>query len=151
MTRTKNPEKLEYAYLLFMQGVQQEVICERVCISAPTLRKWKEDGSWEEKRAARTISLDDLLAKSLQRISELLESKETFNADTFAKAVKQLKDLKSGSTVDDDINTFMGFQEFLIQQRSHHKDITDEFIKQLTRFQDMYVQYRLGSGKLPRK
>ena len=148
VVRTRTPEKFEYAYLLFMQNVAQDDICKRVCISAPTLKSWKDAGGWEEKRAARTISLDDLMQKALQRINEMLESKEVFSADAFAKAVKQLKELKASNTIDDDIYCFMSFQDFLIRQRQHHKELSDDFIKTVTRFQDLFIQYRLGNGNL---
>jgi hypothetical protein len=146
----RDPEKFEYAYLLFMQGVQQADICNRIKISAPTLQSWKESGGWEQKRASRTISIDDLVQKSLKMISDMLDNKEQFSADAFAKAVSQLKTLKTHNTVDDDINTFMDFQDFLIRERSSNKEISDDFIKLITRLQDSYIQYRLGNGKFSR-
>ena len=115
--KPRNSAKEEYAYLLFMQKVPQEEICHRVGISNPTLKSWKVSGGWEEKRASRTINLDDLMQKALQRINTILDNDTDFNADAFAKAVKQLKELKNSNTVDDDINTFMSFQDFLLQQR----------------------------------
>lgn len=146
----RDPEKYEYAYLLFMQGVQQVDICNRIRITAPTLQSWKESGGWEQKRASRTISIDDLVQKSLKMISDMLDNKEQFSADAFAKAVSQLKTLKTHNTVDDDINTFMDFQDFLIRERSSNKEISDDFIKLITRLQDNYIQYRLGNGKFSR-
>jgi hypothetical protein len=148
---TRSPEKYEYAYLLFMQTVPAQDICKRVGISAPTLKSWKDSGGWEGKRATRTISMDDLMQKALQRINDMLDNEVDFSADAFAKAVKQLKELKTSNTVDDDINCFMSFQDFLIQQRATHRELTDEFIKGITRYQDIYIQFRLGNGKLPGK
>ena len=145
--KTRTPEKYEYAYLLFMKRVSQEDICTKVGVTAPTLRSWKESGGWEEKRAARTISLDDLLHKALKRVNEILDTKEAFSADAFAKAVKQLKELKTANTIDDDIYCFMAFQDFLIQKRAEY-DISDSFIKMATKYQDIYIQFKLGHGKL---
>jgi len=144
---SRSPEKFEYAYLLFMQGAQAQDICARVGITHPTLASWKNSGGWMEKRASRTISLDDLMQKALRRISEILDKEEGFSADAFAKAVKQLKELKTSNTVDDDINTFMTFQDFLIQKRSEY-NIEDSFIKTVTKYQDIFIQFRLGNGKL---
>lgn len=145
--KSRNPEKEEYAYLLFMQRVSQDDICKRVGVTAPTLKSWKDSGSWEDKRASRTISLDDLMQKALKRVNDILDNKETFNADSFAKAVKQLKELKTSNTVDDDIYCFMSFQDFLIQKRAE-QDITDSFIKMVIKLQDLFIQFRLGNGKL---
>lgn len=147
-TTPRDPAKYEYAYMLFMQQVTQDDICQRVGVSPPTLKSWKDAGNWEAKRASRTISLDDLMQKALKKINDMLDSNE-FNADAFAKAVKQLKELKTKNTVDDEINIFMNFQDFLIQQRSFYKDITDDFIKKVVKYQDYYIQFRLGHGKLP--
>ena len=148
---SRSPEKYEYAYLLFMQTIPSQDICKRVGISAPTLKSWKDSGGWEGKRASRTISMDDLMQKALQRINHILDNEVSFSADAFAKAVKQLKELKTSNTVDDDINCFMSFQDFLIQQRQTYRDLTDEFIKSITKYQDIYIQFRLGNGKLPGK
>ncbi|MEI6062049.1 MAG: hypothetical protein WCR72_15210 [Bacteroidota bacterium] len=149
--KPRNPEKQEYAYLLYMQGMEQQDICNKVQVSAPTLTSWKKSGEWETKRAARTISIDDLVQKTLKVINEMLDNKENFSADAFAKAVNQLKTLKTSNTVDDDINTFMGFQDYMIRERTNNKDITDQLIKSVTALQDNYIQYRLGNGRLSRK
>lgn len=142
----KNAEKYEYAYLLFMQKVPQKDICERVGTSAVTLSKWKKDGGWEEKRAAKIISVDELVGKTLKRINDLLESPE-FNADSFAKAVNQLKALKGSATVNDVIDCFTYFSQWIVEQRALYPDqLTDAFIKNITYWQDQYVQYRLGNG-----
>ena len=146
--QARNPEKYEYAYLLYMKGVAQNDIAKKVEISAPTLQSWKESGGWEHKRATRTISIDDLMQKTLHKISEILDKEgDSFSADSFAKAVNQLKSLKSTSTVDDEIATFMAFQDYLITERAGYKEITDSFIKAVVRLQDSYILKRKSNGK----
>jgi len=145
--KSRSPEKYEYAYLLYMQKVDQKQICKRVGVSEATIGAWKKGGNWEEKRAARTISLDDLMQKALVKISEMLDSND-FSADAFSKAVKQLRELKSSNTIDDDLNCFMSFQDYLIQQRGNYKELTDDFMKLISKYQDIYIQFRLGSGKV---
>jgi len=144
----RDSEKYEYAYMLFMQGISQKDICSRVKVTAPTLGKWKTAGGWDQKRAARTISIDELMQKTLQKINAMLDKGEDFSADAFAKAVAQLKTLKSSNTIDDDINTFLSFQDYLIHERVNNSEINDIIIKTITRLQDCYIQYRLGNGKL---
>jgi esterase/lipase superfamily enzyme len=127
--------------------VAQNDICQRVGISAVTLTKWKNDNGWEAKRAAKTISVDELISKTLKRINDLLESPD-FNADGFAKAVNQLKALKGSNTVNDVIECFTVFSQWIVEQRPFYPDqLTDAFIKNLTYWQDQYVQYRLGNVK----
>lgn len=133
----------EYAFMLFMQRVAQNEIAERCSVSNQTVSAWKAKDNWEAKRAAKTISMDELIVKALGKINEML-SQEDFNADSFAKAVAQLKTLKQRNTVDDEIMCFMDFQSWLIQRRNL-EGVTEDFIKQLTRLQDTFVQHRLGT------
>ena len=144
----RNPEKYEYAYLLFMQKVTQDDICERVGVSPPTLKTWKESGGWEEKRACRTISIDDLMQKTLKKINDLLDRDVSdFSADAFSKAVQQLKALKENHTVDDEISTFLAFQDYLIVERGNHKEVTDHFIKLVVKLQDTFILKRKNNAK----
>jgi transcriptional regulator with XRE-family HTH domain len=132
-----------YGFILYMQNVQQTDIAERCNVTPATITEWKQSGNWEAKRAAKSISMDELIAKALTKINELLDSKD-FNADAFAKAVAQLKTLKHRNTVDDEIMCFMDFQNFLIEKR-FAEGIDESFIKKLTRLQDQYIQLKLGN------
>ncbi len=133
-----------YGFILYMQNIQQTEIAERCNVTAATVSDWKKKENWEAKRAAKTISMDELIAKALMKINELLDS-DNFNDDAFAKAVAQLKTLKHRNTVDDEIMCFMDFQNFLIEKRYTEK-IDEDFIKKLTKLQDMYIQLKLGNG-----
>lgn len=135
----RNPEKYEYAYLLYMQKHTQASICEKVEITPSTFQSWKNSGGWEEKRAARTISVDTLIAKTLRRIDELLDSPDGFNADAFSKAVNQLKTLKAGATVNDKIESFLDFSDFLTDEHGRDPEVDEVFIKKVNRLQDRYI------------
>lgn len=141
--RKSNDAKREHAYYLFMSRTPQKDIASRVGVTEKTITRWKVEDNWEAKRAAKTISMDELVTKALQRINDLLDEKD-FNADAFAKAVAQLKSLKTNNTVDDEIMTFMNFQNHLIQHRIT-EGLTEEFIKEVVRQQDNYIQIRLGN------
>ena len=144
--RVKDPQKYEYAYLLYMQRVPQKEIAERADVSQQTLSKWKEDGGWEMKRAARTISRDELLNKAMMRINDMLDDREGFNADAFSKAVSQLKELKGGYSLDDVVDVLMKFGDWLIETSANDKGITPEFIQRLTAYQDQYIKMRINNG-----
>lgn len=141
----RNPEKYEYAFLLFMQKMAQKDICAKVDITPATMIKWKESGGWEEKRAVRSISVDTLITKTLQKINDLLDN-EDFNADSFSKAVNQLKNLKQGASIDDKILALMNFGDWLIEEMTGDKEITEAFIKQVTAYQDKYILKQLRNG-----
>lgn len=140
----QNDGSRDYAFILFMQRTTQNDIAERVGVSVQTISDWKKKDNWEAKRAAKTISMDELIVKALGKINEML-NKEDFNADAFAKAVAQLKTLKTSNTVDDEIMCFMSFQNFLMERR-HIDKIDESFLRQITKLQDNYIQFRLGNG-----
>lgn len=144
--RVKDPQKYEYAYLLYMQKVPQKDIAERVGVSQQTLVKWKEDGGWELKRVARTVSRDQIINKTLMKINDMLDSGEDFNADEFSKAANQLKKLQTGCTMDDVADILTKFGDWMIEQSAADKYITTEFIQLLTRYQDKYLLIRINNG-----
>ena len=142
----KDPQKYEYAYLLYMQKVPQKEIAERVGVSQQTLSKWKEDGGWELKRVAKTVSRDNIINKVLLRLNEMLDNADEFNADEFSKAANQLSKLKQGCTVDDIADILTRFGDWVIEQSASDKTITTEFVQQLTRLQDKYLLNRINNG-----
>lgn len=133
-----------YGLRLYLQGVPQNEIAERCGVSNQTITEWKQRYDWETKRAARTISLEELASKCMAKASQMLDADlKDFNADAFAKAIAQLKTLIPKNTVDTDIMTFMAFQDMLLESR-HELKLTDDFIKQVCHLQDVYVKRKLG-------
>ncbi|ANQ49609.1 hypothetical protein MY04_4792 [Flammeovirga sp. MY04] len=143
--RANNKEKNEYAYLLFMQNKKEKEICENVGISQPTLRKWKTDGNWEEKRASQAMSIDTILSKSLLKINEMLDG-DDFNADAFSKAISQLKHLKAGNNIkiDDVIRIFLKFSNYLQSEALKDDTVDEQVMKKITQYQDRYIQHLIN-------
>lgn len=144
--RVKDPQKYEYAYLLYMQRVPQKEIADRVGVSQQTLSKWKDDGGWELKRVARTVSRDQIINKTLMKINELLDNEEDFNGDEFAKLSSQLEKIKGGYTMDDVADILTKFGDYIIEQSASDKAITTEFVQLLTKYQDKYLLMRINNG-----
>ena len=144
--RVKDPQKYEYAYLLYMQRVPQKEIADRVGVSQQTLSKWKDDGGWELKRVARTVSRDQIINKTLLKINELLDREEDFNGDEFAKLSSQLEKIKGGYTMDDVADILTRFGDYIIEQSASDKAITTEFVQLLTKYQDKYLLMRINNG-----
>lgn len=144
--RVKDPQKYEYAYLLYMQKIPQKEIAERVGVSQQTLVKWKDEGGWEYKRVAKTVSRDNIINKVLLRLNEMLDNADEFNADEFSKAANQLSKLKQGCTVDDIADILTKFGDWVIEQSASDKTITTEFVQQLTKLQDKYLLNRINNG-----
>jgi len=88
--------------LLFMSGVSQKEIMQRVGIGSPvTIQRWIEAGGWREKRAAKTVTRQELITGILQKIADLIDGdSENFNPDQFVKLASAIDRLdKSNSPV----------------------------------------------------
>lgn len=145
--RVKNPDKYEYAYLLYLQKVPQKDIAERVGVSQQTLVKWKDDGGWELKRVAKTVSRDSMINKLLMKMNDMLDQGDDFNADEFAKVSAQLQKIKVGYSMDDVADILTKFGDWMIEMSASDKEITAEFIQLLTRYQDKYLLMRINHGQ----
>lgn len=143
----RDPEKYQYAYMLFLQSVPQREICERASISSATLSAWKTKGGWNEKRAAKEINLDTIFSKAMKKINDMLDDGDTFSADAFAKAVSQLKKLKRDTTVDDVIDALTRFGDWLIRESNQDRTIDADFVQRVTQYQDMYIKHLLKNGR----
>ena len=49
MAKTTNADIKEFAEALFMQGTPQNIIAEKVGVSANTVSRWAKDYHWGEK------------------------------------------------------------------------------------------------------
>lgn len=143
--RASNVPKYEYAYLLYMKNVPQKDICDKVCITPATFIKWRDADGWDVKRAADTISIDQLNNKVLKKASDMLDAPD-FDADAFSKALAQVKRLQKGTSPDDMIRVYMGFGDYLMEQAAMDSDLTPEFIQKVTTYQDKHIMSKLNNG-----
>ncbi len=142
-----NESKKELAYLLYMQGITQKEIQERVKIgSNRTLTNWIQQGGWKEKRAAKNISRTELINKTLVKINELLDSEVGgMKGDELSKLAAFIKNLDQQDSPVVAMDIFEGFGKFL-QHRSHSdKEVDLEFMKKVNKYQDLYITYKLNA------
>ena len=152
MGKKKNDSQKEMAKLYYMQNMLQKEICEKVGISAVTLKKWKELDKWEEKRAASNITRPELVNKILKNISNILdealekgkEANLSSLADKLTKLASAVEKLDKKNTVINDIETFTSFNTWLQSRLSIDNELTTELIKDINKFQDLYVHERLN-------
>ena len=152
MGKKSDPGKREFAYALFMNGTLQKDICERVGISAPTLGNWMKSEGWEEKRAATNITRTELVNKTLKAISDLLDrasdatDDDTANnlSDKLSKLASTLQKLDKSSSVVDDIEVFINFGRWLNDRAKMDRELTNDVVKIINRYQDLYVTDRIA-------
>lgn len=137
--KTRNPEKYDYAHLLFMSGSNQKEIAKKVGTTEATISKWVRDGGWEAKRAAATISPEQVASKLLMRLNSMLEAGTNFDPVAFAKIARQLKEFKPKAGLDELIYTFMSFGAWLDREAITDSAITPELIRVITDLQDRFI------------
>ena len=145
-------DKKEFAEALFMQGMPQNSIAEKVGVSANTVGKWVKDGCWGEKRAAMSITRKSLQNELLSAIKDKIEELRDLDISKSATVVDQLVKLsvsierldKEASAVDF-IECFMAFGRWLEYQAETDLEITPEFRKLVNKYQNKYILEMLGS------
>ena len=152
MTNKISTDKKEFAEALFMQGMPQNSIAEKVGVSANTVGKWVKDGCWGEKRAAMSITRKSLQNELLSAIKDKIEELRDLDISKSATVVDQLVKLsatierldKEASAVDF-IECFMAFGRWLEYQAETDLEITPEFRKLVNKYQNKYILEMLGS------
>lgn len=152
MGRQIDPQKKEFAYALFMNNELQKIICERVGVAPKTLQNWIQVEGWSERRAAKTVTKTELVNKLLAGIGKLtdrlLDPKEKTEglqgvADQLSKMMSSLMKLDKGSSVVEDIDTFMQFNGWLQRRITIDKELTVDLVKAINKYQDLYVSDKL--------
>lgn len=152
MANKVSTDKKEFAEALFMQGMPQNSIAEKVGVSANTVGKWVKDGCWGEKRAAMSITRKSLQNELLSAIKDKIEELRDLNISKSATVVDQLVKLsatierldKEASAVDF-IECFMAFGRWLEYQAETDLEITPEFRKLVNKYQNKYILEMLSS------
>lgn len=152
MANKVSTDKKEFAEALFMQGMPQNAIAEKVGVSANTIGKWVKDGCWSEKRAAMTITRkslqNNLLTAIKEKIDELRKldiSKSGAVVDQLVKLSATIERLDKEASVVDFIDCFMAFGRWLEYQAETDPEITAEFRKMVNKYQNKYILELLGS------
>lgn len=159
LIKIRDKEKFEHAQLLFMNSIAQKEIAQKVGVTQATLSKWVESFGWREKRAAKTVTRDELVNKLLRRIDALLEDPEAKGIDdALAKLSKTIGALDKQVNIVQVTGTFIAFASWLdsrndlrtfvieaLAAEMENKDVYTAFIKTVNKVQDMFVNERLGA------
>jgi DNA-binding XRE family transcriptional regulator len=152
MANKVSTDKKEFAEALFMQGMPQNTIAEKVGVSANTVGKWAKDGCWGEKRAAMTLTRKEVVnnvLRSLNKLAEKLGDSDLKDvgslADQIAKLSSTISKLDKEASVVDFIECFMAFGRWLEYQAESDHAITPEFRQMVNKYQNKYILELFGS------
>lgn len=156
MTKAELEKKKSTARALFMSGMEQAEIADRVGVSRVTISKWCVAEGWKETRAAKNITRSELVNKLLLTIDNLItqvnESKDPTLlgglGDKLAKLSAVIEKLDKKANVVDAIDVFTAFSKWLEFRAKPDPEVTVELIKQINRFQDMFIIESVGKGSL---
>jgi len=150
-------DKKDWALALYMNGVAQGEIAEKVGVSRQTINKWISDGGWAERRAAKSITRPELANRLLKAIAdeiERLNDKDTKEdkdgiisagvIDKLSKMAAIVERLDKKASVVDAIEVFIAFGKWLQYRAESDPELTPELIKAINRYQDYYVSELLG-------
>lgn len=152
MTKAETEKKKSLARSLYLAGMEQNEIAEKVEVSRVTISKWCNADGWKEARAAKNVTRPELVNKLLLTIDKLItEVNESEDpsliaglGDKLAKLSSVIEKLDKKANVVDAIEVFMAFSKWLEYRATIDPTVTPELIKTINNFQDMYLTEQMG-------
>lgn len=152
MTKAETEKKKSIARSLYMAGMEQQEIAEKVDVSRVTISKWCNAEGWKEARAAKNVTRPELVNKLLLTIDTLITQVNESNdptliaglGDKLAKLSSVIEKLDKKANVVDAIEVFMAFSEWIVFRSSIDPEVTPELIKAINKYQDLYITEKMG-------
>ncbi len=155
-SKKETENKKSLARALFLSGMEQVEIADKVGVSRVTISKWCNADGWKEARAAKNITRPELVNKLLLTIDRLIEqvngsddiSEAAGLADKLSKLSAVIEKLDKKANVIDAIEVFMAFSRWLEFRAATDPEVTPELIKAINKYQDKYIIESMGSNTL---
>ena len=152
MKKAEVENKKSLARSLYMAGMEQQEIAEKVGVSRVTVSKWCTAEGWKEARAAKSISRPELVNKLLVAIDNLIAQVNASGdpeaigtlADKLAKLSATIEKLDKKANVIDAIEVFMAFNRWIQDQASYDPQITPELIKAINKYQNKFLMEKMS-------
>ena len=152
MTKAETEKKKSLARSLYLAGMEQNEIAEKVEVSRVTISKWCNAEGWKEARAAKNVTRPELVNKLLLTIDKLITEVNQSEdpsliaglGDKLAKLSSVIEKLDRKANVVDAIEVFMAFSKWLEYRATIDPSVTPELIKTINKFQDMYLTEQMG-------
>lgn len=156
MTKAELEKKKDLARALFLSGLEQTEIADKVGVSRVTISKWCTADGWKEARAAKNITRPELVNKLLLTIDKLIQqvndSKDpnliSSLGDKLSKLASVIQKLDKQANVVSAIETFMAFSKWLEYRAKTDPDVTPELIKAINKYQDKFLIESMSKGTL---
>ncbi|MBR3757920.1 MAG: terminase [Bacteroidaceae bacterium] len=156
MTKAELEKKKSLARSLYLAGMEQTEIADKVGVSRVTVSKWCTADGWKEARAAKQITRPELVNKLLLTIDKLIEqvnaSKDPMMisglGDKLAKLSSVIEKLDKKANVVDAIDVFMAFSRWMEYRSQTDPEVTPELLKAINKYQDKYIIESMSTNTL---
>ena len=152
MTKAELENKKQLGRSLYLSGMDQQEIAERLGVSRVTISNWCTKEGWKEARAAKNITRPELVNKLLLTIDQLIESVNKSDdptligslADKLSKLSAVVEKLDKKANVVDAIEVFMAFNKWLQYNAEFDPEITPELIKAINKYQNQFLMEKMA-------
>ena len=152
ITKADTEKKKSLARSLYLAGMEQTEIAEKVDVSRVTISKWCNADGWKEARAAKSVTRPELVNKLLLTIDTLITQVNASNdatliaglGDKLAKLSAVIEKLDKKANVVDAIEVFMAFSKWIEFRSAVDPEVTPELIKAINKYQDLYITEQMG-------
>ena len=152
MTKAEIEKKKSLARSLFLSGMEQTEIAEKVDVSRVTISKWCTVDGWIEARAAKNVTRPELVNKPPLTIDTLITQVNESNdpalvaglGDKLAKLSAVIEKLDKKANVVDVIEVFMAFSKWIEYRSTIDPEVTPELVRAINKYQDLYITEQMG-------
>lgn len=152
MTKEEIEKKKSLARTLYLSGMEQQDIADKVDVSRVTISKWCVADGWKEARAAKSVTRPELVNKLLLTIDALITQVNNSGdpmamaglGDKLAKLSSVIEKLDKKANVVDIIEVFMKFSKWLEFRAKSDPTITTELMKAINHLQDLFIMEQMG-------
>lgn len=154
MKKADIEKKKSLGRALYLSGMEQTEIADKIGVSRVTVSKWCSAEGWKEARAAKSITRPELVNKLLLTIDKLIEQVNASNdanliaglGDKLAKLSSVIEKLDKKANVVDAIEVFMAFSKWLEHRAQTDPELTPDLIKAINKYQDKYIVESMGTS-----
>lgn len=147
MAKDKSKEK-EVARALYLKGVPQSRITELSGISRQSLSRWINREGWKEEKAAREMTRETVISKSLSYMGNVIDKAEEAGdkpekvADTLIKTAKTIKEIGQYTNVVNKVDTLIEFENWIIVHREDYPELDDKMIVLINRLHSDFMNIK---------
>lgn len=153
MNKAETEKRKALARALYLSGMEQQEIADKVEVSRVTISKWATAGGWKEARAAKSITRPELVNKLLLTIDTLITQVNASDdpsliaglGDKLAKLSAVIEKLDRKANVVDAIEVFMAFSKWIEYRSSIDPELTPALIRAINKYQDLYITEQMTS------